>query len=313
MPDLPLISPLDRALFLRAHPFFQVEPRSLIAIAEHSTERRFARGETLIEADGEIRSIFILGEGSVTSLYKGERLFEVGSPGAVGTLALLAGRSVGSSFVAREETVALELDADVYLQILEDHFPLVLSLTVNLARDIARDEEIARVAPGTAQAPPLPPAVLRSKLDLVDRLSLVRRVRLFSDANLSLLTELFRGDAERHYEDGEPLCRAGQVAESFEVLVEGLVRLEDADASRPGFVDAVGVVGWRDLFTGKPRVWSATACGPVRTLHVPRELYTDVLEDHSEHVLAVLGQLARRYLEVHTLISGKTQLATTVR
>ena len=306
MADLPLISPLDRALFLRAHPFFHVEPKSLIAIAEHSNERRFVPGATLIEPDDEIRSIFILGEGSVTSFYDGKRLFDVGSPGAVGTLALLAGRSIGSSFVAREETIALELDADVYLQILEDHFPLVLSLTVNIARDIARNEEIADVAPGTTEAPTQPPAQLGPELDLVDRLSLVRRVRLFSDANLGLLAELFRGDAERHYADGESLCRAGETALSFEVLVEGLVRLEDAEGRRPGYVDAIGVVGWRDLFTGQPRVWSATACGPVRTLHVPRELYTDVLEDHFEHMLAVLGQLARRYLEVQTQISAET-------
>jgi CRP-like cAMP-binding protein len=302
--DLPLISPLDRALFLRAHPFFHVEPKSLIAIAEHSHERRFARGEMLIEPDDEVRSIFILGEGSVTSFYEGQRLFDVGAPGAVGTLALLAGRSIGSSFVAREATVALELDADVYLQILEDHFPLVLSLTVNIARDLARDEEIAGVAPGTPEAPALASARLGKELDLVDRLSLVRRVRLFSEANLGLLAELFRGDVERHYADGANLCQAGQAAESFEVLINGLVRLEDADGNRPGYVDAVGVVGWRDLFTGEGRVWSAKACGPVRTLHVSRELYTDVLEDHFEHVLAVLGQLSRRYLEVHTLISA---------
>ena len=89
------------------------------------------------------------------------------------------------------------------------------------------------------------------------------------------------------------------------MLVEGLVRLKDAEGRRPGYVDAIGVVGWRDLFTGQPRVWSATACGPVRTLHVPRELYTDVLEDHFDHMLAVLGQLARRYLEVQTQISAE--------
>ena len=304
MSDLPLISPLERALFLRAHPFFHVEPKSLIAMAEHSSERHFARGATLIEPDAEVRSIFILGEGSVASYYEGERLFEVAAPGAVGTLALLAGRSTGSSFVARETTVALELDADVYLQLLEDHFPLVLSLTVNIARDIARDEKIAGVAPGTPETPAQPPRRLGRELDLVDRLSLVRRVRLFSEANLGLLAELFRGDVERRYADGESLCLAGEAAESFEVLVEGLVRLEDVEGDRPGYVDAVGVVGWRDLFTGERRVWGATACGPVRTLHVPRELYTDVLEDHFEHVLAVLGQLSRRYLDVHTLISA---------
>jgi CRP-like cAMP-binding protein len=310
MSDLPLLSPLDRALFLRAHPFFHVEPKSVIAIAEHSRERRFARGATLVEPDDEVRSIFILGEGSVTCFYKEERLFDVGSPGAVGTLALLSGRSVGSSFVARETTVALELDADEYIQILEDHFPLVLSLTVNISRDIAHDEESADVAPGTTVEPRLPLTQLASKLDLVDRLSLVRRVRIFSDANLGLLVELFRGDVERHYQDGESLCRAGEAAVSFEVLVEGLVRLEDAAGRRPGYIDAVGVVGWRDLFTGKPRVWSATACGPVRTLHVPLELYTDVLEDHFEHVLAVLGQLSRRYLDVHARSAVTTSTST---
>jgi CRP-like cAMP-binding protein len=182
----------------------------------------------------------------------------------------------------------------------------VLSLTVNIARDIARDEEIAGIAPGRAEAPTQPPPRLGPDLDLVDRLSLVRRVRLFSEANLGLLAELFRGNVQRRYADGESLCRAGEAAVSFEVLIEGLVRLEDADGGRPGYVDAIGVVGWRDLFTGEPRVWSAIACGPVRTLHVPRELYTDVLEDHFEHVLAVLGQLARRYLDVHTRISAAT-------
>jgi CRP-like cAMP-binding protein len=303
MLELSLSSPLDRVLFLRSHPFFQVNSRTLIAVAENSKETHFAAGATLIARGEETHSFFILAEGSVAMYYADEHLYDVRPPGAVGFIPVLAGRSLETSVVVLKETIALEIEIESLLQILEDHFGLVLSMTGALARSLAAGEEAAGIAPGTSSRPNVPMLPLDAELDLVDRLSCVRRIRLFAKANLGLLAELFRGDVVRLYDQGDFLCRAGEAPDAFEVLVDGLVRVEDTDGNRSGHIDAVGVVGWRDLFTGQPRVWSAIACGPVRTLHVPRELYNDVLEDNFEHTLAVVGQLARRYLDIYSLRS----------
>ena len=300
MPELPLISPLDRALFLRAHPFFQAEPRALIAIAEHSREVRFSAGETLIVEGEENRCFFILVDGSVGAWDSGEKLYDIKPPATVGLVPVLAGRSLDSSVIALEETTTLELEIDALLQILEDYFGLVLSMTGALARVLAMAEENAGIAPGVKSPPGVPMSIPGGEPDLVDRLSYVRRHPLFARANLGLLAELFRGDIVRHFDDGEFLCRSGETPGAFEVVIDGLIRLEDAGRSRTGFIDAIGVVGWRDIFTGKPRVWNGIACGPVRTLHVPRDLYTDVLEDHFDHTLAVVGQLAQRYIEIYS-------------
>jgi CRP-like cAMP-binding protein len=304
MPELPLISPLDRALFLRAHPFFKTDTRALIAVAEHSKETHFAKGTTLIEEGEENNSFFILVEGSVGAYYSGEKLYDIDPPAAVGLVPVLAGRSLKSGVVALEETIALEIEIDSLLQILEDHFGLVLALTGSLARILATVEEAAGIAPGMASRPDVPLIPIDKELDLVDRLSCVRRIRLFEKANVGLLAELFRGDIVRRYEEGEILFHAGETSDAFEVLVDGLVHLMDAEGGRSGYINAVGVVGWRDFFTDRPRVWSGIACGPVRTLHVPRELYTDVLEDHFEHMLAVVGQLSRRYIDIYSERGG---------
>ena len=246
MPELPLISPLDRALFLRAHPFFNTDTRALIAIAENSKEAHFAKGATLVEQEEENHSFFILALGSVGCYYSGEKLFDIKPPAAVGLLPVLAGRSLESGYVALEETIALEIEIDSLLQILEEHFGLALALTGALARLLATAEEAAGIAPGVSSRPNLSPLQIDTELDLVDRISCVRHIRLFEKANLGLLVELFRGDIVRCYDEGELLFRAGETPDAFEVLVDGLVRLEEAEGNRSGYIDAVGVVGWRD-------------------------------------------------------------------
>ena len=170
MPELPLISPLDRALFLRAHPFFQAEPRALIAIAEHSREVRFSAGETLIVEGEENRCFFILVDGSVGAWDSGEKLYDIKPPATVGLVPVLAGRSLDSSVVALEETTALELEIDALLQILEDYFGLVLSMTGALARVLAMAEEDAGIAPGVRSQPGVPMSIPGGEPDLVDRL-----------------------------------------------------------------------------------------------------------------------------------------------
>jgi CRP-like cAMP-binding protein len=302
MLTLPLISPLDRLLFLKAHPFFEMEVdiRSLVAIAEHSREVHFSKGASLIEQEQENYSFFLLVEGSVGAYYSGEKRYELKAPGAAGLLPVLAGRLHESSFIALEDIVALEIDIGMFLQVFEDHFDLMLSCSASLANRLANAEAIAGIAPGMPDKPDIAVSSIEGELDLVDRLFQVRRLALFEKANIEILAELFHGDIVRRYEKGEYLCRAGDDPGGFEVLVDGVVRLHNSDQSRSGYIEAIGLVGWRDLITDKPRIWSGVACGPVRTLHVPLDLYTDILEDHTEHALAAIGQLAWRYIEVYS-------------
>ncbi len=47
--DLPLVSPLERVLFLRTQPHFSgLDPAVLVVIANHAEEQSFRKGEAIM-------------------------------------------------------------------------------------------------------------------------------------------------------------------------------------------------------------------------------------------------------------------------
>lgn len=303
MAQLPLVSPLDRVLFLRAQPLFQpLEPAILVVLASHARERHFERGDVLIDPDRENRSLLVLGEGTVEVTWDDRIRWQVSAPGGIGALHTLSDSELRHGAVALTSGLAIEIDSETYLQIMEDHFAVVdRFLFVNSIYTARCEDELGWV-PGHPTPLPASDEPMPEKLDLVQKLSRARRAELFRSANLQLLTELFRGESERRFEAGEPIQHRGEAPDGFELVVHGSVRVHDGD--REGYLGPEELVGFDDLFTDEPRRFDATAHTPVLTLHVHRNLYVDVLEDHFDHTRALLGHLASRNLDRRLRLAG---------
>ncbi len=304
MPELPLVSPLDRVLFLRAHPYFRRLDAPLLAVlASHTVERHFRHGEVLIPEGEPNRFFYILGEGRVRTTETGRAFFDVSAPGGVGMLHTIARRSRETGAIALSDGLALEIEIESYLQIVEDHFPMVL-LHANVTSRLAAEAERAiGLCPGCSERPRVAVSEVVESLDLVECLARVRRTELFARANLALLIELYRGHPERRLQAGEQLWQAGEPADSFGLVAEGVIELEDQTANGRGYCAPGDLIGLGDLFTEWPRVWGARAKTDALILCVERSRYIDVLEDHFDHALDLLAQLASRYLDLRARVS----------
>ncbi len=301
MPELPLVSPLDRALFLRAQPYMAgLGPAILVVLASHCVERRFRDGESLTGGANGRPRIYFLAEGRVRTSMDGLAITDLAAPAGVGLAPLLSGSPASFELTAVGSTLALEIEFERFLQIMEDHFPVVLQLAHSLAGLTTDLERRLGVCPASADTAPADERFGTAPLDLVDRLFGARRTELFAGANLSVLADLLGGACEEHRRPDEPLWRAGEPALAFGLVVGGSVRLEDLAGVTRGRVGPDELIGLGDLFTEQPRAWSAVAASPVVALRIDRSHYLDVLEDHFDHARDLLALLAQRYLELLT-------------
>lgn len=303
MSDLPLVSPLDRVLFLRTQPHFaRLEPGALVIIANHTVERSFRKGEVIFE-ESEARRVFhFLVEGTVRTTLDGETLFDVSAPGGVGLAHVFARSDQPSGAVALTNVVSLQIEVEAFMQIMEDCFPIVFEFGQILAKMIGSAEETLSIAPGADECVACRVPASDETLDLVQRLTRTRRASLFNKASLTMLTELLRGTPEHYVEQDEWLFRPGQHPESLFVIFEGTVRIEDQLGKRVAFAGPGEVVALADCCRNEPHSFGAVTDSPVQLLRIDKSHYIDVLEDHFGHALDLLAELAQRYLELSVRI-----------
>ena len=305
MPDLPLVSPLDRVLFLRTQPqFARLEPGVLVSIASHAEEQNFRAGEIILDEAGPGRFIHFLVEGTVRTTLAGEVLFDVSAPGGVGMVHVLARSSGPSGAVALTDVVSLRIEIESFFQIMEDCFPLVFELMQNFSQMIGRAEEALGVAPGADDCATCRVPGSDESLDLVQRLTRARRASLFQSANLTMLTELLRETSESYVEQDTWLFRAGEMPSSLYVVFEGVVRVEDQAGSRVAFAGPGDAVALADCCRNEPHTFGAVTDTHVQMLRIDKRHYVDVLEDHFEHALDLLAVLTQRYLALSAMLHG---------
>ncbi len=296
MAELPLVSPLDRALFLRAQPYLAgVDSSVIVALAEHSVERFFRRGEWLYPEHGPIRSIFFLSQGSVAAMRAGRRLLEITSPGGTGLAHVLARSPDPPGCRALSDSVCLEIALSSYLRLLEDRFPLVLQMAQVLSRLLGEAEAELGLAETSESKPDAAASAAAKSLDLVERIALARHSGFFRETNLTVLAELLHGGSARALAPDEALRPAGERAETLGLVEAGSLRATGRAGAR--WIGPGAVTGIQDLFSGLPAEEKLVA-GPegAVVLEIPRALYVDALEDHFDLSCELLAHLARRYV-----------------
>ncbi len=298
MARLPLVSPLDRALFLKAQPYLEgLASTALAALAQYTEESFFARKQAVYTRGVPPDKIYFLASGGVRIQYATGQPFDVSSPGGIGLVEHLAQSQEPPSAWALEETLALCLDAGSFMQILEDDFALYMSIASSLAR--ATMEALC----GWGSKRPAERGFSEDRLketfvtlDLVHRLAQAREAPFFRGSNLTVLTGLLRFQQPRTLRAGDLIFEEGGTVESIALILDGTFVMTIGGGET---LNAVGSIlgGW-EIFTRQARHETARAVTPARIIEIDRTLFTDVLEDHYEFAVDYLGKLSRRVIEL---------------
>lgn len=297
MARLPLVSPLDRALFLKAQPYFTgLAPNLLALLASHSEEAFYPAGSRVRRAGDPIEAVHFFGSGTfaIAHTFEGQTAtFEVTAPGAIGLADHFAETPFPAEARAVVDSFCLTLSTTDLDQILEDHFSLVQQFArasgdsvVNLCKALAdsRFDEAGFEASDLIETP--------AQLDLVQRLSRARRAPFLKGTNLTLLAELIRLDEPERIAAGETIWNEGDPIDRMVLVLDGRFRTNGRHGvARAGAGAMLGA--WEIAATG-PRFEGWVAEVPSRTLSIERELFIDLLEDHFEFAQAFLRRLSEQ-------------------
>jgi CRP-like cAMP-binding protein len=292
--SLRLIGPMERAIFLRSlGPAGELPLAEIAVFAEHARERRFRAGEALFRRGRRAEAYHVIVDGAVHAS-GGEFLegTDLGPRDAVAFHSMLAQRPEGVEAVAVEDTVTLEFDEDVLLDILEDHFPVTLGLLSGLARRTL--EYRRRIPPGTYLAP-MEGRVRWSgrPLDLVERIMMIRRPGApFANASLDAITQLARTTHEVQIAPGTTLWKSGDRADHALIVVQGTITCTTQWGISRFRVGPGYPLGNLERLSGDPRWYTAVTETPLVAFRSDTEPTLDVLEDHFDMALGLIRAMA---------------------
>ena len=277
---------IQRLLLLRQFPGFgDAELTELAALAENVNVSDLRPG-TVVAPAGRVPALHLVLDGRIDydgRIYGPRKLF--------GGLEVIAGRSIPSPAIATTRTRALQLAARDFENILEDNFSLLSSVRRTLARSLIA------TAPRVYMRPRLPYTVRSETLGLVDRLVLLRHQITFATGRIQALAALAQSTREVRWNPGELITRAGDIASSSYVIVDGTAHVRSIDRAL-GPNDAIGVV---ESLAESTYIATTEAVTPVRALECPSIALFDVIEDHTDLGLALVSRLASELLDSEAL------------
>ncbi len=300
MARLPLVSPVDRALFLKAQPYLEGLPSSVLTVlASYTQERQHSKGSLVREPDSPVDRIIFLANGGV-ELFEpdgsGTASRAIAAPGAIG-LAHHFARAVRTPGVrASVDTLCLEIATTDLDQILEDHFALVLRMAATScyqarltlqALGSQRPDEVGFAEHETRDTP--------VEIDLVQRLALAKRAPLLHGTNLTVWAEMIRGERPMRVAADEAVWRTGDPVDRMVLVLDGCFRSEGDFGS--GRAPSGAILGAWEILSDEPHFEGWVAEVPSRTLSIQREIFTDLLEDHIELARTYLQRVSQKMIE----------------
>jgi CRP-like cAMP-binding protein len=294
------LSSLERLLVLKKLPSMGTLPSAdLAVIADVTRERFFPKGSVLLAEGEPVPAVHLIVEGSVEVSRNGVAIGTVLGGTGIGALGLFAGDPFGVDARALEDTLSLELDGELILDVFEDRFAIFHHILRDLCRQLI-DQHIELGLNPPEKYPVREEIPAGRELDLVERIFFLRQMPVFSKASINALFEVSRALTEIRYPPGTVLWREGEPALGVFLVTNGQVRCRSARGldfvAGPGFplggADAVGEV---------PRWFEAVTETRVTGLQGPVETLIDVFEDNfdlARNYLAVMARGLIRALEI---------------
>ena len=288
------VGSLERMLHLRKAPIIGTLPANdLAVVAEAARPRVFRAGDVLLREDERVASATFIVEGRVRLERGGQRIGVIESGSGLGGIGMLARSSAVWTAVAETDTLVLELDADSFLDLLEDHFEILRHFLRETCRQVIG---YWRALP--AGTPPLVKGLRTAEarsvknLDLVERIFFLRQVTPFGSASINALAELARGFSEVQFQPGQRLWEEGDPARQVMLVVDGTARCE----ARDGFTLRAGPgvpLGALESVAGLPRWYDVVVTDPLTVLSGEIEMLFDVFEDNLDMALQFQSAMSR--------------------
>jgi len=266
-----------RAMFGTSGP----STHALAALAQHITPVRIPKGTQLAHEGSLLGVVYLIIEGRIVASRNGRPWGEFAAPGSIGFLPALAGSIDGIDCVATEDTIALALRSEDMLEVLEDHFDLLLGAlrgfaqsSIELRCQLFPTAAFSNAVREATQCPTEP-------LDLVERILHLRQTFGLQRSFVAEIAELARAAQEARYDAGTKLWSIGDPANHAVILLCGVVECTHPDGALFRFGPG-DIVGNLDTMANVPRWFNAVTKEPVVALLMQGEVMLDVLEDHPE-------------------------------
>jgi len=274
---------LRRMLALRQFPIFATaELAELAMVAENVVEATFRAGSIVAPAAARMSGLHLVLAGRI------EADLPWGPRQIFGALEVFAGREPATAAVAAAETRTLYLPAGDLAELLEDNYGVLLSVVrAFAARVLAVTSPVTRpvTMPGAA-----------ASLGLVERLIVLRQQAPFAGARLQGLAMLAHASEEVSWAPGAVISRAGEPASGSLLVVDGTLRarLRDGTSHELGAGQTIGAL---ETLAGVGYAATIEAITPVRVLRSGATAMFDMLEDHPDVGISIIGGFARTLLD----------------
>lgn len=294
-----LINPMERLLVFNRSPFFSGLPEGeLETLARLSREFTWRKGEVLLTEDTPARWAYMIVEGALDVFREGIAPQRVVAPFGVGPYDIFGRTEGGARIVAAVDTVTLGTHADVFTEVLEDHFNLFHRVIVNTTRELIEDikkidvdRQVPKVDHPTCQCP-------GRRFDLVERMLFLRRMPLFARSSMDSVTEFAKALQEVRYPAGTRLWSEGDASDTMLFVVQGKVSATRSGSSAVTAYGPYSTVGALAAIAAVPRWQTCVTETPLITLEADAGRFIDVLEDNSEMGLDFLAGLSMETLDV---------------
>lgn len=289
---------MEHELLLRSKLMRIAEPGLAPIVAGLAKEATFARREILYRAGDRSDCFYALASGAV-ELAQGDvppRVVE--DPFGLGLLDVLADRPRTITATAVTEVRAMRVRADDYLDLLEEHFELVLTTMGGITRGM--HEASLALAPDGGFAPvPDPPEVALDlppgPLGVVRKIGVFHESAVFRGANMQALVRLAGLAREARFQAGDIVFERGGAAGTFHVVARGIVEARHEEPEITARFGRADLVGGHGAFGEADDEYVATARTPAIVLSFREEDFFDVMEEHFELTRSVLAGIASEY------------------
>jgi CRP-like cAMP-binding protein len=292
MPESSAVGTFERILYLKRNSpqRLGLSTAELSVVAEQMRERSFRRGSVILREGDPVSALHFLVRGSVRVAHRGRPLGRVGPGATLGTGGILSKEPWGLQVDAESDVLALELDADVLLEILEDHFPLLLELIRDATRQNLDFLSSLTDLPEDFFSERLEPFEFRER-DLVERILAFRHAGPFKRSSINALAELAQGMSEVSFDQGVTLWEQGDASGMVLLLVKGRVRCL---STRPGGSFRFGLgpgmpLGVVESIPGERRWFTPVTETKVIALQQDVEGLIDLFEDNFGMATDYLG------------------------
>lgn len=296
----PNLSTLQKMLLLRRIPVFtHLDDDDLLLIAENVDTSALCKGDVLYCREEPVTNTYHIVDGQVRiENADGQIDFVDSNMVGVGSLTMFAQACADVHAIAEQDSFALVLRAQDIFELFEKRSTILCFVVEHIARQISQARHAAGYYNTLAGALQEPLPDLGDKLDLIHRTQLLRQMLTLSTFRISIAFEMAKHTQPVTLLAGSDLWSAGEEADHFYFVIDGLIECQVPDEPKPFLLGARDAVAMVDILARTRYSYHARAVNKVRALRVPATSFWRVISDNHEFGISVLSLAAGIALDV---------------